>query len=138
MATPRKDIQWETATNGVRIKAHGTPSAYNRGCRCPECTEVQRVRMAASRERMYAQGLPEDDPRHGRYSTYVNWGCRCEACTKAQYVVVRNYIGRTKEERRARITPDDPRHGTDTFYSYHGCRCERCTAAHTEYRRKHR
>lgn len=35
------------------------------------------------RARRAARGLPPDDPRHGKPSTYTNWHCRCDRCTAA-------------------------------------------------------
>lgn len=35
----------------VKGRTHGTVSCYRAGCRCPECTEGQRRRIQAQRER---------------------------------------------------------------------------------------
>lgn len=63
---------------------HGTPSAYNRGCRCLACTEAHRLRCLAMRAMLHDRMLA-GDPRvpHGTAGGYKNWGCRCGPCTKA-------------------------------------------------------
>lgn len=120
--------------NGKRIRAHGTPSAYNAGCRCEDCTTVNRNRMAGQRER-WATDSPltgPDDPRHGTPTAYSSYGCRCEPCTKANRDACAEYKRSTREARSERaksIDPDDPRHGTLSFYVYWLCRCDKCRAA---------
>jgi hypothetical protein len=74
-------------------------SAYRHGrCRCPVCTETQRMRMAAFRARAFAQGLPPGDPRHGTDSAYSNYGCRCPACVRTHSQRMREYKARKRRE----------------------------------------
>jgi hypothetical protein len=65
---------------GVSFRRHGTPNAYNKGCRCLECTEQHRLRCAAIRAKLAAR--PRSEVPHGMYG-YRNWGCRCQVCTEA-------------------------------------------------------
>lgn len=75
---------------------HGTASGYTYyGCRCGECREGHRLRMARRKaERLSGPVLG----KHGLRSTYSNWGCRCEPCTKAHSEACVAYA----RERRAR------------------------------------
>lgn len=56
-------------------------SAYGAGCRCAECTELHRQRVAAVRADLAAR--PREDVPHGTSGGYSNWSCRCEPCTEA-------------------------------------------------------
>jgi hypothetical protein len=53
----------------------------------PATTAEERAKKTAkaraARRRRAARGLPPDDPRHGKPSTYTNWHCRCPRCTAA-------------------------------------------------------
>lgn len=64
---------------------HGTTYAFKTlKCRCDECREA--VNASERKRRASKKSLPplaEDDPRHGKFSTYVNQGCRCTLCRKA-------------------------------------------------------
>jgi hypothetical protein len=68
---------------------HGA-SAYSNGkCRCAECREANRERIAMARARRKAGrkgGHPSslDSPLFHGVSAYQNWGCRCDVCFKAQ------------------------------------------------------
>lgn len=57
---------------------------YSRGCRCESCTEQHRIKQNEDNDRREARGLPDDDPRHGKYTTYTNYRCRCLRCTTAE------------------------------------------------------
>ncbi len=71
---------------------HGTPSAYNHGCRCPECREANRVRCRALRAVLKARTDKSDDAiPHGTTGGYKNWGCHCGLCTDANTVSSRAY-----------------------------------------------
>jgi hypothetical protein len=54
----------------------------DREARADQAKEI-RVRAAQHRARRYAEGLSDDDPRHGTPTGFVNWGCQCEPCTRA-------------------------------------------------------
>jgi hypothetical protein len=58
-----------------------TPST--RPARTPEERAANTARCREQRRRRAERGLPPDDPRHGKPSTYTNWGCRCDRCTAA-------------------------------------------------------
>lgn len=60
---------------------HGENGYMNYYCRCRVCRDGHREAI-----RQRAAQLAPDDPRHGRYATYVNHGCRCDACTEATRV----------------------------------------------------
>ncbi|MFG3476437.1 hypothetical protein ACGF3K_14395 [Streptomyces sp. NPDC047980] len=49
----------------------------------PEQRAANTARVRRQRAARAARGLPADDPRHGKPSTYTNWGCRCPCCTAA-------------------------------------------------------
>jgi hypothetical protein len=63
----------------VNFRAHGTPSAYNKGCRCDTCSEANREYRKQARAKMLASG----NTPHGTVSGYRNWGCRCDLCKTA-------------------------------------------------------
>ena len=66
------------------IKHGGSGIAYaNYGCRCAECTEAHRIRLAKRQAERAAEAKDPNDPRHGNDSFYINHGCRCEPCKKA-------------------------------------------------------
>jgi hypothetical protein len=66
------------------MTAHGTTSAYGKGCRCDECKQA-RANYGAERRRKLAEMLAADPTQveHGRYTTYTNWMCRCDECRTA-------------------------------------------------------
>ena len=77
------------------IHSHG-PGGYNRGCRCPICSEATAKRHREGLEARVAKGLDPGDPRHGTYNGYHNWRCRCSDCRAAG--AIRN--AEEKERRR--------------------------------------
>ena len=77
---------------------HGTYSMYARkGCRCDDCREYQRARVAKNR----ADRLASNRLNHGSRSSY-DAGCRCKLCretrtnaAKGEYVSLRhNHVTR--------------------------------------------
>jgi hypothetical protein len=65
---------------------HGTLNGYhNRGCRCPQCREANRLAQRAYRA-AWSKRTAAGDPAvpHGMVSGYINWICRCEACRQAK------------------------------------------------------
>lgn len=66
---------------------HGTPGAYNLGCRCVACRQANSDRCKgrpSTRQRNRARGLTVP-PEHG-LNGYENYDCRCLVCCAA-YVV---------------------------------------------------
>jgi hypothetical protein len=59
---------------------------------------------AKERKGRITRGLPPGDPRHGRYTTYVNWGCRCDLCKAAN-----TEAGRAFREGRSKTVGEEPR-----------------------------
>lgn len=55
---------------------------------------------ARARAKLLATELAPDDPRHGRWTTYVNYGCRCDRCREAWRI--RNKVHRERAANRAR------------------------------------
>lgn len=82
---------------------HGTPTAYNRGCRCAACGKVNTRRCTRNRVARIAErvtiGGRKVHPRapHGTDNGYLNYYCRCSLCVAAGSK--RNAAGR--ERRRA-------------------------------------
>jgi hypothetical protein len=74
--------------DGRRFRAHGTPAAYNKGCRCAECRECNRARCAAVKAALSTR--PPSEVPHGPHA-YVNYGCRCEVCAEANSARSRDY-----------------------------------------------
>lgn len=68
---------------------HGRLSSYNSGCRCDDCREAVADYQATRISRAVVP--PPGDPRHGRYSTYINYRCRCSLCTQANTAYCRGY-----------------------------------------------
>lgn len=90
--------------------------------------------MTSSKERRAQQrkeGLPPDDPRHGKATSYTNYGCRCDACREAQ---TKDMAQHRTRMRAAGLPEGDPRHGTSNGYANYGCRCETCRAGHSRRR----
>jgi hypothetical protein len=58
-------------------------SPSSRPARSVEERAANADRIRRQRRRRAERGLPADDPRHGKPSTYTNWGCRCPRCTAA-------------------------------------------------------
>ena len=63
-----------TTIDGIN---HGTFSAYNRGCRCDECSARKRSARSARYESQ------RDNISHGTSYAY-NVGCRCDECSSAK------------------------------------------------------
>ncbi len=81
---------------------HGTPSAYNHGCRCEHCREANRVRCLELRASLKVRtnaGDPEIP--HGTTGGYKNWGCHCEECTQANTLASRRYY----QDRHGGVAP---------------------------------
>lgn len=67
---------------------HGTRYVYvNYDCRCPDCTEANRVYCKGARQRRSKMEPPE----HGTVSSYRNYVCRCGPCTKANSDACKEY-----------------------------------------------
>jgi hypothetical protein len=76
---------------------HGTPSAYNHGCRCPDCREANRIRCLDQRERLRQRTIQADPAvPHGTTGGYKNWGCHCVKCTIANTISSRDYYHASK------------------------------------------
>lgn len=122
MRALRRDAEWSEEVRRARQtrgpRRHGTPTAYNFGCRCDDCrkahAEYALLLRRRRRELTAREGLPSN-VAHGA-SAYGNWGCRCEVCSAAH------------AEALARRTVKPHQHGTPTGYFY-GCRCEPCRGA---------
>jgi hypothetical protein len=92
--------------------------------------------------------LAEDDPRHGKATTYGNYACRCRRCTEAWRIYHREYLHRSgrnkplakwREEQAINKLNNPPEHGTESRYGgSYKCRCEQCRKAATEARRQRR
>lgn len=70
---------------GLKLKKseHGTPSMYNRGCRCEPCKTRQRQRAKEQQAKRLAKvQAGEASFAHG-LSGYTNWNCRCAVCKAA-------------------------------------------------------
>ena len=94
---------------------HGKRSAYNRGCRCPECQEANLLHKREYRARVQAEGR---EPRTHGYGGYTNWGCRCEVCKAA---------GREANKRLAeRVRTGKVQHIHGGVLE--GCPCDECKA----------
>jgi len=61
---------------------HGAWFCYQEGCRCPACTDANRLGNLRLRMRRYvARAAGEEVPApHGSVSAYTNHGCRCDPC----------------------------------------------------------
>ena len=76
---------------------HGKPGTYNRGCKCPLCTEANRAHAEKLRAAL-AMRTAFGDPRvpHGTAGGYKNWGCKCLACTAANTRASTDYYRRKR------------------------------------------
>lgn len=61
-------------------RPHGTYAQYKRGCRCEDCAEYQRARVADNR----MTRVVDNRLSHGTRSAY-DAGCRCSDCRKARH-----------------------------------------------------
>ena len=86
------------------MSAHGTTARYYAGCRCDECREAKRIRVAGNRARALANGALN----HGVRAAY-DCGCRCARCRAAKQV---DYIKNPGEYQpktgKRRLVPVDP------------------------------
>lgn len=131
---------------------HGTPSTYNRGCRCEECRANHYERMCKTFENIRGKGLPEGDKRHGTINGYINYSCRCEPCKgagaaknkaahaarKAGYTrkfIEPDTLERAKLRRVEEFESGKRKinHGTMTGYSNYKCRCVKCKKTASDY-----
>lgn len=90
---------------------HGTPGAYNGGCRCDVCRARACTRVVESYRRRLAERVlvggrwfAPRAPTHGRVSTYKNWGCRCESCRATHSAYNTAYHARQRSLARAGTT----------------------------------
>ncbi len=64
------------AANGGSLSPHGgNGSRYTMGCRCPECTRANTLRI----QRYFGK----EPPAHGTDHAYHVYGCRCAQCKVA-------------------------------------------------------
>ncbi len=68
---------------------HPSLSSYNRGCRCDECKNLNRIRANEYRSRP----VEKKNLTHGTQSSYVA-GCRCEKYTEANTEASRSHYVR--------------------------------------------
>jgi len=62
---------------------HGVNGYTNFRCRCEVCRFAWNLEYKRKERNRKARGLPDSDPRHGKYTTYRNWCCRCRRCCDA-------------------------------------------------------
>lgn len=85
---------------------HGTPGAYNKGCKCDLCRECNRLRMKARRDYIRSRRKLIDGRWtttisivvHGTTNAYENWQCRCLRCFQRHSRDMQIY----QEKRKAR------------------------------------
>lgn len=81
------------------LKHGGAGTAYSHyGCRCEECKEANRIRVAKRKKQRYLETKDPNDPRHGSSSFYSNHGCRCEKCSEAARIKNHKAYMRRKED----------------------------------------
>lgn len=78
---------------------HGDYRTYNKGCRCDDCREAQRLRCAELRTTRAQDPAAADRAGHGKASTYKNYGCRCKACSKANTANVNAFRARRRQRK---------------------------------------
>lgn len=88
-----------TTTHGA---SGPSANAYKSGCRCPACTEAQRVKQNGLVAELAAR--PRDQVPHGRYG-YSNWSCRCEVCRAAWSHLMALTRARRKQQAGRPMTP---------------------------------
>lgn len=104
------------AARPVVAGKHGTGNRYNRGCRCPECADATRERMAKRRH-------SRKPPVHGTKSAYRNHGCRCDPCKAAGSV--------ENAQNREKLTAGEWQNSHGSWLRWlDGCRCVCCEATH--------
>ena len=69
-------VTWATRDNMC-----GSSTGYNHGCRCPDCCQAHRNRMARYRRKIRSRFVPARV--HGTTNGYQNYGCRCVPCRAA-------------------------------------------------------
>lgn len=82
----------------MTVLRHGRKSAYNKGCRCDDCTEANTL---AARARRLVVRLDANDFRHGTLNGYCNYSCRCAACTAVHNERMRQYMPGYRQRQRA-------------------------------------
>lgn len=71
----------ERERRSLRIRRHGSASAYDKGCRCVSCRQAKRDRLAQlGRQKTVVERQPA---QHGTASKY-SAGCRCDQCREAR------------------------------------------------------
>lgn len=78
---------------------HGTPHAYNLGCRCDACRDCNRRRAKSRREHLRSLRKLVDGRwvttisivQHGTTNAYENWQCRCVPCTEQHRIDMATY-----------------------------------------------
>lgn len=78
----------EFSPTGRLLEHGGSGTTYEHyGCRCLECREAHRARIAKRRAVRIAE-LAADPTivEHGKDSTYGNYGCRCDECREAHHI----------------------------------------------------
>ncbi|PVE04636.1 hypothetical protein [Streptomyces scopuliridis] len=76
---------------------HGDHRTYNKGCRCDDCREAQRLRGIKQRAGWAQDPSAADRAGHGKPSTYKNYKCRCEPCSKANSADVAAFRARRRQ-----------------------------------------
>lgn len=99
-------------------------------CYCERCAlaEYQRNCIEAR-----TGTLADDDERHGKFSTYINYACKCARCTAANTAYHASYITKYRA-----TDPSTWDHGTYSTYLNRRCRCQDCKDAHADYKRDYR
>ena len=81
------------------ISHGGAGTSYTHyGCRCEDCTEANRKRVARRSAERNLEPKDPNDPRHGTISFYNNHGCRCDRCKAENSRVCKSYY----ESRKAK------------------------------------
>ncbi|MEU0427876.1 hypothetical protein ABZ235_30580 [Streptomyces canus] len=77
--------------------AHGDRRRYQRGCRCDECREANRLYKASWRAKRRSDPSLLGRATHGKASTYRQYGCRCDECRTANSADVAAWRARRRE-----------------------------------------
>lgn len=97
----RAAVQAARSRNGIEAgsppvyRQHGTPSTYNRGCRCDACRATQRKYKRERRKRM-AGKVVLFKFEHG-VGGYGNWNCRCDVCAAAYSAMNSSYQKKNRD-----------------------------------------